>query len=99
MTSAATAVKTHLPAVHVSLVHSLLSLQSAGVVQPPQAASSPVPRHTGAVGEQPTSCAVPAAVSRQRTHMDCASQLRPVPHATPTGSASCVHAPATQLSL
>ena len=52
---AATVAKTHLAAVQVSVVHSLLSLQSAGPVQPPHAASRPVPMQIGALGEQPTS--------------------------------------------
>ena len=55
MLPAATVLKTHFPALQVSVVHSLPSLQSAAIVQPPHAASSPVPMHTGAAGEQPMS--------------------------------------------
>ena len=64
---AGTVAKTHFPLLQASVVQSLPSLQSAGDVQPAHAASSPVPRQIGAVGEQPRSWAVPAAVSRQRT--------------------------------
>lgn len=90
---AATAANTHFPAVHVSEVHSLPSLQSLAEEQPAHAASSPVPRQTGALDEQPTSCPVAGAVSRQRTQSAWESQLRETPHAVPTVSGSCAQAP------
>jgi len=96
---AATVAKPHLPAEQVSVVQSFPSLQSEAETQPAHAASSPVPRQIGAAGEQPASCAVPAAVSRQRTHKPCASQLRATPQAAPTASKLCMHVPITQLSL
>lgn len=64
---AVTAANTHLPAVQVSVVHSLPSVQSLAEEQPVHAASSPTPRQIGAVAEQPASCPVPGAESRQRT--------------------------------
>src|SRR6478609_4462883 len=65
---AATVANPHLPTEQVSVVHSFPSLQSVAEEQPAHAASRPVPRQIGAAAEQPASCAVPAAVSRQRTH-------------------------------
>src|ERR1700753_2144775 len=65
---AATGENAQLPLLHVSLVQSLPSSQSMLVVQPLHVAAAPKPTQIGAPAVQPSSFAVPTAVSRQRTH-------------------------------